>query len=82
MKISVESTTKTVTLEINGAAIPARVWEGHTDQGTPVMCFITRIAPTIPEPVPQNILDEFAASLKECASPTPAVQAISMRMIL
>lgn len=40
MIITVESTTKTVT--ING--VPARVWEGRTESGIPVHCFITRIA--------------------------------------
>lgn len=40
MKIIIESTTKTVYL--NG--VPARIWEGFTDTGIPVHCFITRIA--------------------------------------
>ena len=40
MKITIESTTKTTTL--NG--VPARIWEGETDVGIAVHCYITRIA--------------------------------------
>jgi hypothetical protein len=82
MKIAIEPTSKIVTLEIGGAAVPARIWEGYTDQGTAVHCFITRICPTIPEPLPENVLAEFAASLKECAKPSVGIQGIPLRLIL
>lgn len=39
MKITIESTTKVV--EVNG--VPARIWEGATDIGIPVYCYVTRI---------------------------------------
>lgn len=29
-------------VELNG--IPARIWEGHTDSGIPVHCYIARVA--------------------------------------
>jgi hypothetical protein len=82
MKIHVESTTKVVTLEIEGVAVPARIWEGSTQDGTPVHCYITRICPTIEEPVPAEVADKFAAELRECVPPTPAAQSIPLRMIL
>ncbi len=40
MKITVENTTKIVTL--NG--VPARIWEGFTESGIKCHCYITRIA--------------------------------------
>ena len=40
MKITIENTDKIVTL--NG--VPARIWEGETDSGIRVHCFIPRIA--------------------------------------
>ena len=40
VKLQIESTSKVV--EFNG--VPARIWEGHTESGIPVHCFITRIA--------------------------------------
>lgn len=40
MKVTVESTPKIV--EING--VPARVWQGQTEGGIPVIAFLTRIA--------------------------------------
>lgn len=40
MTITIKSTTKMV--ELNG--VPARIWEGETESGIPVHCYITRIA--------------------------------------
>lgn len=40
MKITIENTSKIVSL--NG--IPARIWEGETENGIKVHCFISRIA--------------------------------------
>ena len=87
MKITIESTDKVVQLEVTDGRkhlyVPARVWEGETDKGTPVFCFITRIAPTIPEPqLSPAVLDEFAKDLKETKAPSPAVRAIDLRLIL
>jgi hypothetical protein len=82
MKIAIESTEKVVQFQVGGATVPARIWEGHTDEGIPVMCFITRIAPSIPQPLPPDVEAQFAAALKECVPPTPAVQSIPLRMIL
>jgi len=82
MKISIESTSKFVTFQYGGRDVAARIWEGHTDDGTPVHAYITRICPTIPKPLPQSVADKFARQLLECAAPSAAVQAIPLRMIL
>jgi hypothetical protein len=82
MKISIESTTKIVQLQVRDVAVPARIWEGQTEDGTPVHCYITRICPSIEEPIPDAIAKKFAAELQECVAPTAAVQTIPLRMIL
>ncbi len=73
MKITIESTTKIVRL--NG--VPARIWEGETDSGIPIHCFITRVAV-------HNDLnhEQFERELSECRAPSADVQAIPLRMIL
>lgn len=77
MKITIESTTKIVRITIGGDTVPARIWEGHTDSGIPVHCFVTRIA----APTDEN-LEQFDAELQECRSPSEAISTIPMRMIL
>jgi hypothetical protein len=74
MKITVESTTKLV--ELNG--VPARVWEGVTDSGIPVHCFITRVAAK-----DTANLTQFEAELKEQRPPSLEVaRAYPLRMVL
>jgi hypothetical protein len=73
MKITVTSTTKRV--EING--LPTRVWEGHTESGTPVHCFIACIA----VPVDHDAA-EFERDLLECDQPSAELQDIPERLSL
>jgi hypothetical protein len=73
MKITVESTTKVV--DING--VPARIWEGQTDSGIPVHCFITRVGVADDQDCTQ-----FERELKECKPPSFGVEAIPLRMII
>ncbi len=47
MKITIESTSKIVTVETRNGPIQARVWQGETESGIPVHAFITRIAPEV-----------------------------------
>lgn len=76
MRIEIESTTKIV--EFNG--VPARLWEGKTDAGIPVHCFITRIAVDKDDEAANA---EFGRELAECKPPTPAVDAAyPARMVL
>ena len=73
MKITVENTTKIVTL--NG--VLARVWEGATESGIPVHCYVTRIAVA-------NDQDQsaFVRELQETKAPSPEVEAIPARLVL
>lgn len=73
MKITVSSTSKVV--EVDG--VQARLWEGRTESGIPVHCFIVRIA----APADAD-LAEFDRELRACAEPSAAVQAIPLRLIL
>jgi len=82
MKITIHSTTKLVELDTpNNGRVPARIWEGETDSGIPVHCFVTRIAPTISNPPPE-IVAQFAAELTEQQPPTRALEVYPLRMIL
>lgn len=77
MKITIESTTKIVELQTAAGIIPARIWEGQTDSGIPVHCYITRVAV-------HEIKDcrQFERELKEQRKPSFAVEAIPFRLIL
>ena len=76
MKITLESTTQIV--DVNN--VPARVWEGHTDSGIRVICFVTRIAVSKDEN--QTVLDQFDKELQECKAPTPEVAVYPLSMIM
>lgn len=84
MRITIESTAKIVTLVVDGHEVPARVWQGLTESGIPVQCFITRIAPEISKSDPRidDLTVEFEVELKRQADPRPTVAAIPLRMIL
>lgn len=73
MRITVESTTKTVTL--NG--VPARIWEGKTDSGIPCHVYVTRIAV---ERDQDNA--EFERELQEHRPPSPEIEAIPLRLVI
>lgn len=73
MKVTLESTTKIVT--ING--VPARIWEGRTAGGVECHAYITRIA------VARNDdATEFERDLQEHTPPSENVRAIPMSMII
>lgn len=85
MKITIESTDKIVTLVLKGDnEVPARVWQGATESGVPVQCFITRIAPEIPESDPNigRLTRQFDVELSRQATPRPTIEAIPLRMII
>lgn len=78
MKITIESTDKITTLQTPTGSVQARIWEGVTERGVPVLCFVTRIAPIIPRDDPRQ--SDFQKELLECAVPT--VPGIPLRMII
>jgi hypothetical protein len=73
MKITIESTTKLV--EING--LPARVWEGQTESGVALTCFINLI-----EVRDDQDLSQFNRELTEQRAPSAAVKSLPLKMIL
>lgn len=79
MRLNIESTTKLVDLvpAAGGPSVPARIWEGLTESGIPVHCYITRVAV-------RNDADteQFERELIECKAPSPAVAALDARLIL
>jgi hypothetical protein len=77
MKMTIASTEKIVELEGPDGKIPARVWEGQTERGTPVIVFVTRIAAS-------RDVDpgEFLAELEEHNPPTADVAAWPAKMFL
>lgn len=84
MKITIESTTKIVTLDSPGSSVRARVWQGETESGIPVQVFVTRIAPEIPRDDPRidELTLEFERDLERCADPRPTVEAIPYRFFI
>lgn len=76
MRVSLESTNKLVRL--NG--ISARIWEGTTEAGVKVHCYMTRIA--VKNDQPLEVYAEFERELKETRVPSADVEAIPLRMIL
>lgn len=76
MKITLESTTKTVHLD----GVECRVWEGQSEGGVKIHAYISRIAVRKDEPV--KAFREFEEELRECKEPSAQVAAIPLRMIL
>lgn len=74
MKITIESTSKIVTVN----DVPARIWEGQTESGIKVHCYITRIAIDKDEPN----ASQFQRELQEHSAPSAEVEVIPMRLIL
>ena len=74
MEVQLESTTKIV--DLNG--VPARIWEGQTENGIAVHAFIARIAVHNSDDATQ-----FEAELKECRAPTnPDINTYPARLML
>jgi len=79
MKITIHSTSKIVTLKPDtlSEGVPARIWEGETENGVKIHCFVTRIACAIDADASQ-----LNNELQECAAPSAEVEAIPNRLIL
>lgn len=78
MKICIESTSRLVEFVTeSGAVVVARIWEGVTESGIPVHCFVTRIAAD-----KGADLSQFERELQEQRAPSAAMDAYPLRMIL
>jgi hypothetical protein len=73
MQIIINNTSKIVTL----AGIPARVWEGETNSGIPVICFIPRIVV-----ISTQDLRQFETELLDQQTPSPEAETIPRRLVL
>lgn len=62
MRMTIQNTSQITT--ING--VPARIWEGESEGGVKVTCFITRVAVNEKDDTAQ-----FEAELKEFEPPKP-----------
>lgn len=87
MKITIESTSRICQLQVEAGkhalVMPARIWEGKTERGTPVHCYVVRICPTIEtKDLKPGQIEEFERDLRECAAPSPMAATIPLRMIL
>lgn len=81
MRVTIENTPKIITLEGPHGEMAARVWEGTTESGIPVVCFVTRVL--VQEGQPVEVYEKFARELKETAKATSrAAEAIPLRLIL
>jgi hypothetical protein len=77
MKIQIESTSKIVQVDTGAGTVPARIWEGTTESGILVHCFVTRIAALKSED-----LTQFEVELVEQRIPSADVAAYPKRLIL
>ena len=76
MKITIESTSKIV--HLNG--VPARIWEGTTERGIPVHCFVTRVGVGRDQDPAELAL--FERELQEHRAPSAEMAVYPLRMVL
>jgi hypothetical protein len=74
MRISISSTTKIV--KLNG--VPARIWQGETESGIKVHCYITRIAIDRDE----TRTEEFECDLEEHEAPRLDLRVIPLNLLI
>jgi hypothetical protein len=77
MKVTLQPTSKIVSLLVEGCRVPARIWEGVTGTGIPVHAYMIRISSRSDADA-----SELAAELEEQLAPSAEVEAIPLRLIL
>ena len=80
VELHLRPTSKLVSLVVDGAEVPARIWQGKTATGIPVHAFITRVAVERGRPVHEYT--EFEQALEETEAPRPEVEAYGLRYFL
>lgn len=82
MKITIESTNKMVELLPEGGrpAVKARIWQGETDTGIKVHCYVAMIAHD--ENAPAEVHAKFTEEFGKNVEPRAELRAIPLRMIL
>lgn len=82
MRVQLESTSKLINLipRRGEQGVPARVWEGVTQDGVKVHAFITRVA--IAKEEMESEHEKFRLDLQECREPSAEVLEYPLRLIL
>ena len=70
MRITLDSTHTVIEMLMDGRVVPARIWEGHTEDGVPVVAWITRISPQTHDPA---VAEQFGRELIATARPSIAM---------
>lgn len=73
MRVTIDSTSELVRIEVDGHIVPARRWEGATDSGIPVVAYLTRISPQTRHP---GVEAQFAAELVAVRAPNDVTPGI------
>jgi hypothetical protein len=81
MPITVHSTTKVITLVVDGVDVPARIWEGETSSGIPVHCYILGVGVNRDANGDANVT-QFVLDMDEQRAPSAAVMEFPLRLIL
>jgi hypothetical protein len=78
MKVVLESTTRLVTLVINGEAAAARVWEGETESGLKVHAYVTNLVAS------ERVTEEqFQQELNDNhRSPSPDADDVAVTLVM
>lgn len=84
MKITIENTAKIVEITEDGQTMLARLWQGETEAGVPVHCYVTRIVPEVGAGDPDYDAKHasFERELERMATPRTPIEAIPLRQIL
>jgi hypothetical protein len=85
MKVTLESTATMVTFVLdNGGEVPSRIWQGETEDGTPVFAFITRIGPAylVTDPDIDAKTAQFDCELTRCAAPRAYIESLPLKLVL
>ena len=57
MKIEIAPTSEMLNVKLNGVDVPARVWVGSTDKGTPVEAYVVSVVPLCGESIEDEVPD-------------------------
>lgn len=80
MELIIRNTERVVEIEVDGANVPARIWQGKTSTGVPVVCFVTRVA--VAEDRPEHEHEVFKTELAETEPLREDVKTIPTRLVL
>jgi hypothetical protein len=77
LKVQLESTDQIVELETASGAVPARIWEGHTESGIAIHAFITRVGVH-----KEDDASQFERELLPCRAPSPVIAGVYPRRLV